>query len=104
VITNLISNAILHTPPGGHVIVKVSSPGGQDVSIQVLDSGDGIAPEHLPHIFEPFYRAHSVSNGMGLGLSITREIVQLHGGDLTVTSEPGRGSCFTVHLPSRTAI
>lgn len=104
VVTNLVTNAIHHTPPGGRVTVTVFSKNGQDVFIQVMDSGDGIAPEHVPHIFEPFYRADSVSNGMGLGLSITREIVQLHGGDLTVTSEPGHGSCFTVYLPPPTTI
>lgn len=104
VITNLVTNAIHHTPPGGRVTVKVSGESGQDVFIQVLDSGDGIASEHLPHIFEPFYRAHSVNNGMGLGLSISREIVQLHDGDLSVSSEPGNGSCFTVYLPPRSSI
>lgn len=98
VILNLIANAIHYTPAGGSIWVEVRVS-DQAAFIQVRDTGMGISPEHLPHIFEPFYRGRQEGGGVGLGLSIAREIVHLHGGDLTVTSEPGRGSCFSVRLP-----
>ncbi|MBI5671016.1 MAG: GAF domain-containing protein [Chloroflexi bacterium] len=98
VLTNLITNAIHYTPSGGSIRIEAEAEDGM-VQIQVKDTGVGILPEHLPHIFEPFYRAMPEGGGMGLGLSIAREIAQLHDGDLTVTSEPGRGSCFSLRLP-----
>lgn len=99
IITNLITNAIRYTPAGGKIEVRARAADDTTALIEVQDSGIGIAPEHLPHIFEPFYRAHPDGSGMGLGLSISREIAQLHGGDLSVTSQPGEGSCFTLRLP-----
>ncbi len=98
VITNLIINAIHHTPPQGKITVRVEADGDRYALIHVQDTGRGISPEHLPHIFEPFYRASSDGTGIGLGLSISREIVELHGGQLSVTSEPGQGTCFTIKL------
>jgi signal transduction histidine kinase len=68
------------------------------VSVHIVDTGVGIAPEHLPHIFQPFYRVVSHVEGTGLGLSIARQIVSMHGGELTVASTPGRGSTFTLRL------
>ncbi|HEX2907658.1 MAG TPA: ATP-binding protein, partial [Phototrophicaceae bacterium] len=95
VVTNLITNALHHTPSGGSVTVRVLPVVSDTLTIQVEDTGVGIPPEHLPHIFEPFYRVQSSGSGMGLGLSISQGIVRLHQGELTVTSEPGQGSCFT---------
>lgn len=99
VITNLLTNAIHYTPPQGQIAIRLEMDGDQAALIHVQDTGSGINPEHLPHIFEPFYRASSDSAGIGLGLSISREIVELHGGQLSAASEAGRGSCFTIRLP-----
>lgn len=98
VITNLVTNAINYTPSGGSVCVKVSSVDGS-AQVAVADTGIGIAPENLPHIFQPFYRVVSEVEGTGLGLSIAKEIVELHEGVLAVRSEPGHGSTFTITLP-----
>jgi len=99
VITNLVTNATNYTPPGGTITVSVARE-EEDAVIRVQDSGIGIPPEALPHIFEPFFRvSEDVARGTGLGLTISREIVELHGGTLTVKSEVGRGSTFTVRLP-----
>jgi len=99
VITNLVTNATNYTPAGGTITVSVARE-EEDAVIRVQDSGIGIPPEALPHIFEPFFRvSEDVARGTGLGLTISREIVELHGGTLTVKSEVGRGSTFTVRLP-----
>jgi two-component system sensor histidine kinase BaeS len=78
---------------------------GDGYNLTVVDNGTGIAPEHLPHLFDRFYRAeHSRSRttgGSGLGLAITKHLVEAHQGTISVTSKPGRGSTFTIHLPSR---
>ncbi len=103
VITNLLTNALQHTPKGGTVTVRVSR---DDTSalIEVSDSGQGIAEKDLPHIFERFYRADqartSAAGRTGLGLSIALAIVEAHGGSLTVKSGMGQGSTFCVHLPA----
>lgn len=98
VLTNLVVNAIAYTPAGGRVLVEVAPDDGWAV-IRVSDTGVGIAPEYLMQVFEPFFRAAGATvRGTGLGLSIAREVVQLHGGEISVTSEQGRGSCFTVRL------
>jgi signal transduction histidine kinase len=103
VLTNLISNAIKYTPPGGNVWVK-SSMVQNGVQITVQDDGIGIPPEELPRIFERFYqvdKARGPQRGTGLGLAIVAEIVQAHGGRLNVGSEgAGKGSTFTLWLPS----
>jgi PAS domain S-box-containing protein len=102
-VTNLVTNAILYTPEGGTITVQLLAE--NEVSsawalIRVRDTGAGIAPEHLPKVFQPFYRATRGGNGgTGLGLTITREIVELHGGTITVESEVGKGSTFTLKLP-----
>ena len=99
----LIDNAIRHTPAGGHIRVAVTANSDGDARLAVRDDGDGIAPEHLPHLFERFYRADGArgrsSGGTGLGLAIARAITQAHGGDITVSSNPGRGTTFVVTLP-----
>ncbi len=98
VITNLVTNAINYTPAGGAVSVAVSAEDGS-AQIEVQDTGIGIAPENLPHIFQPFYRVVSEVEGTGLGLSIAKEIIEMHEGALAVRSEPGHGSTFIVTLP-----
>jgi PAS domain S-box-containing protein len=97
VITNLINNALMYTHPGGRVTVSLT-PTNREAVIRVEDTGIGIAPDKLEDIFEPFVRLNDKIKGTGLGLSIAREIVRLHEGTITVTSEPGAGSCFTVTL------
>ena len=102
---NLLDNAIRYTNPGGTVTVCLYETGGQ-VAISVKDTGPGIAPEHLPHLFERFYRTDSAraadSGGTGLGLAIAKEIAEAHGGSVKVESEVGKGSVFTVTLPVST--
>jgi two-component system, OmpR family, sensor histidine kinase BaeS len=99
---NLLSNALKFTPAGGSVQVGVGAAGGA-VLLKVTDTGIGIGPADLPHVFERFYRADSSrsrsTGGSGIGLSIAKAIAEAHGGTLTVTSSPGRGSEFTITLP-----
>ncbi|GAB3827328.1 sensor histidine kinase [Kribbella italica] len=101
---NLVSNAIRYTPDGGRVVVGVRRT-GDDYLLTVTDNGAGIAPEHLPHLFDRFYRVeHSRSRatgGSGLGLAITKHLVEAHRGTITATSRPGHGSTFTIRLPAR---
>lgn len=102
---NLIQNAVKYSKPeGGRIEVKESRDGGQ-VRVDIADDGIGIAPNDLPHVFERFFRADRSRSGSGngLGLSLARRIVELHGGTLTVVSELGRGSTFTVTLSEFTS-
>jgi heavy metal sensor kinase len=98
---NLVSNAIKYTPPGGEVRVALRGEAGFAV-LELRDTGIGIAPEHLAHIFDRFYRVDEGRDrsrgGAGLGLSITRWAIEAHGGEITVESTPGEGSCFRVRL------
>jgi heavy metal sensor kinase len=103
VVMNLLDNAIRYSHPGGRIWVSVEQR-DDAVCLTVRDTGIGIAPEHLPHIFERFYRADPMrrqtgGSSSGLGLSIVEWIVRAHGGSITVKSQVGRGSCFTVSLP-----
>lgn len=104
ILFNLLSNAFKFTPGNGSITVSLSH-NGEQVIIQVKDTGIGIPAEKQEKIFERFFQytanvPEQVSNqGSGIGLSITREFVRLHGGSITVSSEPGKGSCFTVSLP-----
>ncbi|WP_433176517.1 sensor histidine kinase [Actinoallomurus sp. CA-150999] len=104
---NLISNAVRHTPAGGRVTLRAYADGG-DVLIEVADTGPGIAPEHLPYVFDRFWRAEKSrsrqTGGSGLGLAIVRHLAEAHGGSATVRSEPERGATFTLRLPGRTRI
>jgi PAS domain S-box-containing protein len=98
VITNLVGNAINYTSEGGQIAVELETEGRRAV-LRVRDTGIGIAPEMVEHIFEPFFRAEErVAIGTGLGLTIAREIVVLHGGEISVESEVGQGSTFTVKI------
>jgi PAS domain S-box-containing protein len=101
VITNLITNAIRYTPDGGEVTVKVVTETRKDEKcavIHVADTGIGIPAEHINHIFDAFFRVSNERGGSGLGLYIVREIVELHGGEISVTSEVNQGTTFTVCL------
>lgn len=100
VLGNLLSNAIKYTPEGAGEIRIGAARQGNDIRIEVRDTGIGISREDLEHIFDPFYRGHNARfpQGMGLGLSIARDIVNAHGGKLTAESELGKGSRFTVYL------
>jgi signal transduction histidine kinase len=99
---NLVSNALRYTPAGGRVALGAGAA-GDAVLLTVADTGPGIAAEHLPNIFERFYRAdesrHQATGGSGLGLAIVRSIVTAHGGEVAVASAPGRGTTFTIRLP-----
>ncbi|HRO93989.1 HAMP domain-containing sensor histidine kinase [Citricoccus sp.] len=104
VLGNLLTNALRHTPPGGQVSLEARQ-GPSGIRLRVIDTGEGISPEHLPHIFERFYRGDTARDrdhgGSGVGLAISRALVQAHGGTLTATSAgPGTGATFTIDLPS----
>jgi signal transduction histidine kinase len=103
VVWNLLANAVKFTPPGGRVEVRLLD-GGDAAIIEVRDTGEGIAPEFVPHLFESFRQADSSSTrphgGLGLGLAIVRHLVEAHGGSVSAESEGrGRGATFTVRLP-----
>jgi two-component system sensor histidine kinase BaeS len=99
---NLASNALRHTPPGGTVTLGATRDDGA-VKLQVSDTGVGIPPEHLPHVFDRFYKADQARSkiGSGLGLSIVRAIVERHGGKVSVRSTPGVETVFEIALPNR---
>ncbi|WP_250035132.1 sensor histidine kinase [Paractinoplanes maris] len=101
---NLLSNAVRHSPPGATVTVR-SRLDGEDLVIEVVDTGDGISEDDLPHVFTRFWRADRSrsrhTGGSGLGLAIVRDLVGAHGGTVTVTSRAGHGSTFTIRLPAR---
>jgi signal transduction histidine kinase len=105
---NLVTNAIKYTPQGGTVALSLAQEDGA-VVFTVADTGIGIAPGDLPHIFDRFWRADPARSrtgerpGTGLGLAITKWIAEAHGGSITVQSRPGRGSVFTVRLPQEPA-
>jgi signal transduction histidine kinase len=102
-LSNLLANAIRYTPQGGEVRLELE-PRGNRIEMVVEDTGRGIPAEHLPHIFERFYRVPSTdssdSRGLGLGLSFVAWIVKAHNGIINVSSTPGRGSRFVVTLPT----
>jgi signal transduction histidine kinase len=103
-LNNLVSNALRHTPPEGRVDIHAGLT-DDGVLLSISDTGEGISPDDLPHIFERFYRGEKsrsrASGGAGLGLAITRGIVEAHGGSIRVESEPGKGTVFTIVLPRR---
>jgi two-component system, sensor histidine kinase and response regulator len=105
ILLNLLSNALKFTPPGGGVTLRLWG-NEADVFMQVVDSGIGIAPESQSMIFEKFQQLDSYRqrdyDGTGLGLALTKQLVELHGGTIEVESDLGQGSTFTVHLPSQT--
>lgn len=99
---NLIQNAIKYSPAGGMITVRVVCDDAR-ASVEVTDAGIGIPPEALPQLFDRFYRAPNVDpqhiSGLGVGLFVVREIVELHGGTAEVSSEVGVGSTFTLSIP-----
>ncbi len=103
VLVNLLSNAIKYNRRDGTVRVRwQAAPDGEHVRLQVIDTGQGLSQEQRAHLFEPFNRLgaeRSSIEGTGIGLVVTQRLVQLMGGAIDVTSQPGRGSCFTVSLP-----
>jgi len=106
VVRNLLSNAIKFTPAGGKVMITACPREGDEgmVEMQVSDTGTGISPRDQAHLFERFYRGGATARGIpgtGLGLAIVKEIVEEHGGSVSVESKPGEGSTFTVLLPGR---
>jgi two-component system, OmpR family, sensor histidine kinase BaeS len=105
VLSNLVSNALRYTPPGGRITLSARQE-NREVVLMVQDTGAGIAPEVLPHVFERFYRGDRArtqsTDESGLGLAIAKSIVELHGGSLSAASDgPGKGSTFAIHLPAR---
>jgi two-component system phosphate regulon sensor histidine kinase PhoR len=106
IFTNLISNAVKYTPEGGKVWVHLGEESGF-VKANVSDTGIGIKKEDLPRIFDKFYRVKNIETrqivGTGLGLSIVKSIVDAHLGSITVESEEGGGTTFTVSLPKESS-
>ena len=98
VLSNLLTNALRHTPPGGSVTVAAARDGG-GVAFSVTDTGTGIAPDELDRVFDRFARSAG-SAGSGLGLAIARSLVRAHGGEISASSEPGRGATFRFTLPA----
>ena len=101
VITNLLTNALKFTPAGGQVTIQ-SRTAGTSAVLQVTDTGAGIPADELPHIFERFWRGRQAAqtSGSGIGLAVAAELARAHGGQLTVASEPGRGTEMTL-TPAR---
>jgi heavy metal sensor kinase len=106
VFMNLVENAVKYNREGGQVRLKLERRNGH-VNVEVIDTGQGIAAEHLPRLFRRFYRADQgrsrESGGAGLGLAICKSFVESHQGKITVTSTPGQGSTFQVELPAQSA-
>lgn len=103
IVWNLLTNAVKFTPAGGRICVRAVS-GNKDIGLTVTDTGQGIDETFLPHVFEMFRQADAstsrAQSGMGIGLALVRQLVELHGGDVSVESAgEGRGTCFTVRLP-----
>lgn len=98
VFLNLLTNAAQAIPDKGEIVIRTGRD-GDEVFVAVGDNGQGIAPEHLGRIFDPFYTTKPVGEGTGLGLSLSYAIVQKHGGRIEVDSTPGQGTTFTVRLP-----
>jgi signal transduction histidine kinase len=105
VLANLLENAIKFTPTGGRVHIGAQVLDHQHIRMSVADTGCGIPEEHLPKIFDKFYRVQPGSEpvaGSGLGLAIAKGLVELHGGTISVESEPGKGTRFSFTLPFAT--
>ena len=102
-LSNLVSNAVRYTPAGGRIDVLAAQGNEGHLTLEVRDTGAGIAAEHLPRLTERFYRVDRSrsreSGGTGLGLAIVKHVMQRHGGSLSIASELGRGSSFKLHFP-----
>jgi signal transduction histidine kinase len=101
VVTNLVLNAVQAMPGAGQLTVCVRDDGPETVVLSVSDNGVGIAPEHLPRVFEPLFTTKS--KGIGLGLALAKILVEAHGGAIAAESERGKGTTLTVRLPAATA-
>jgi signal transduction histidine kinase len=104
ILINLLSNAIKYTDPNGDVVLKISFDSHQQsFQLDITDTGVGILPEEVPHLFDEYYRAYNLlttqREGVGLGLAVTKQLVKLHNGTIEVMSERGQGTTFTVLLP-----
>ena len=104
VLGNLVSNALRHTPEGGQITLSASRS-ANTLRVTVRDTGEGIPPDNLAHVFDRFYRGDSAryanAGESGLGLAIARSIVKMHGGQISAESEPGKGAAFHVDLGDR---
>jgi two-component system sensor histidine kinase BaeS len=100
IVTNLLTNAVKFTPPGGHITLT-TGPAGDAAKLTVTDTGPGIPPGELPHIFQRFWRGTAATGraGTGIGLAVADELATAHGGTITATSPPGQGATFTLTLP-----
>jgi len=107
IVYNLLANAVKFTPDGGRVLLEARGISSGQFEISVRDTGIGIAEKDLPRLFAPFEQLDSSLarkyEGTGLGLSMVKRLAELHGGSVSVRSELGRGSCFTVRIPLQTA-
>ncbi len=99
IIINMAANAFRAMPAGGQFDIVVSSTNGYSVYIDIMDTGCGIPPDQVPHIFERFHKGKD--GGLGLGLSIVKELVEAHDATISVSSEQGKGACFLIELPYR---
>lgn len=107
VLTNLVDNALRHTPAGGEICIRATASSGS-VTVCVVDSGEGIKAADLPHVFDYFYRGEQsrsregyTTGGAGLGLAIARRMVEAHGGTISAESVPGESTTFCFSLPSQ---
>jgi signal transduction histidine kinase len=99
VLANLLDNAMKYTDPGGAITIEVQKMDNM-ILVQVRDTGIGIPEDHIPYIFDAFYRVKGGQRGSGLGLAIAKAIVEAHGGEIRVESTPGKGSTFSFTLPT----
>ena len=106
VLYNLVQNALRHTPPDGTIVVRAQDAGA-DIEVAVEDTGEGLEPEDLPQVFDRFFRGSRArtreSAGSGLGLTIARAIVELHGGRIWAQSDKGHGATFFFTVPKSAA-
>jgi two-component system heavy metal sensor histidine kinase CusS len=103
VLSNLLLNAIQHTPVGGEICLSLRPTEDGSVEVSVQDTGCGIAAEHLPKLFDRFYRVDPARSeeGTGLGLAIVKSIMDLHGGSVVIHSAPGKDTLVTLHFPRK---
>ncbi len=103
ILGNLLDNALRHTPAGGRVTIDATAGPDRSVTLRVTDTGEGIPAEHLPHVFERFYRADTARDrdhgGSGIGLAIVKALVEAHRGRISAASS-GTGTTFTIILPT----